>query len=93
MSTHPIPKPDLEDWAVLLCQLTRNPCVVVAKLQEVAKQRNPRNLGKILDLGYICTIYIFDYGVENGDEEEACDLICHEGQQSMRGCQSKIFAK
>jgi hypothetical protein len=93
MSTYPISKPYLEDWSVLPCQLPRHPCVVVAKLQEVAKERNPRNLWEILDLGCICTIYILDYGVENGDEDEPCDLVCHEGQARYAGFSKQSIRK
>jgi hypothetical protein len=69
-----IPKSDLEDGSILLCQLGCHLGMTAPELQKIAKNGNSRYLREILDLGSVCSIQIPDESVDNGNENECRSL-------------------
>jgi len=72
--TYSIPKSDLEDGSILLCQLGCHLGMTAPELQKIAKNGNSRYLREILDLGSVCSIQIPDESVDNGNENECRSL-------------------
>jgi hypothetical protein len=54
--------------------------MVASKLQEVTEEGNSRNLRKVLDFGCVCAIHVSEDSVDDGKQEQARDLVSHEGQ-------------
>jgi hypothetical protein len=78
--TYSIPEPYLKDGPIFLCQLSCYFGMVASKLQKVTEEGNSRNLRKVLDFGCVCAIHVSEDSVDDGKQEQACDLVSHEGQ-------------
>jgi hypothetical protein len=80
--TCPVSEPYLEDGSIFLSQRSSHFGMTVSKLQQVTEERYSRNFREILDLGHVCAVHIFKENVDDCDEDEARDLVRHDGHQA-----------